>query len=84
MVRINHTADPYQIARFKISDCGANVSNPTDNLMPGDAGVGCRHDTAPFVTDSVEVGVADAAEQDFDLHVTFCRFTSLDGVGCKW
>jgi hypothetical protein len=84
MVRINHTADPYQIARFKISDCGADFGNPTDNLMPGDAGVGGWHDTAPFVTDCVQIRVTVAAEEYFDLHVAFGRLTALDGIGCKW
>ena len=36
---------------------------------------------APLVADLVEIGVADAAEEDFDLHVVFGRIASRDRGG---
>ena len=45
-----------------------------DNLMPRHAGIHCRKDALPFISDSMEIGVADAAEEDVELHVAFCRF----------
>ena len=49
--------------------------------MAWDAGVDCRHDTAPFVADLMEIGVADAAEQDLDLHVGFGGIAARDRRG---
>jgi len=31
----------------------------------------------------MKIGVADAAEEDFDLHVGFCWFAPRDGGGSK-
>ena len=36
---------------------------------------------APLVTDLMEIGVADAAEEDFDLHVAFGRIAPRDRGG---
>src|SRR5580704_17936172 len=37
--------------------------------MPWNARVNSRHDALPFIPHLMEVGVADAAEEDLDLHV---------------
>ena len=39
--------------------------------MARDAGVDRGHDPTPLVTDLMEIGVADTAEEDFDLYVVF-------------
>jgi hypothetical protein len=46
--------------------------------MARDNRVNRGHDTAPLVTDLVKIGVADAAEKDFDLDIVFSRFPSRD------
>jgi len=84
MVRIDHAADTHQIVFFEFGYRGTDPGDTTDNLMAGNAGVGSRHDAAPFVAGGVKIGVADTAEQDFDLDVTLGCFTALDGGGCKW
>ena len=49
--------------------------------MTRNAGVGRRHDAAPLVTHGVEIGMADAAKEDFDLHVLIRDLTSFDRIG---
>lgn len=39
--------------------------------MTGNNRIDRGHNTAPLVTYRMEVGVADAAEENFDLHVVF-------------
>ena len=46
--------------------------------MTRDDRVGRGHELAPLVTDRMEVGVADAAEEDFDLHVPLGRISAFD------
>src|SRR4026208_2525935 len=49
--------------------------------MARDAGVHSRHDAAPLVTNLVEIGVADTAEEDFDLYIGFSRIAPRNRVG---
>ena len=49
--------------------------------MTGDAGVDRGHHIAPLVTDLMEIGVADAAEENLDLYVAFGRIAPRDRVG---
>ena len=44
-----------------------------DDLMTGHDRVDGRHELVPLVADGMEIGVADAAEKDVDLHVVFFR-----------
>jgi hypothetical protein len=37
----------------------------------------------PFVTDLVKIGVTDAAEENFDLHIAFDWIASRDGGGSQ-
>ena len=46
--------------------------------MTGDNWVIRGHEFAPFVADRMEVGVADAAEQNFDLNVAVSWLATLD------
>jgi len=51
--------------------------------MARDAGVHSRHDAAPLVTNLVEIGVADTAEEDFDLYIGFSRIAPRNRGGGK-
>jgi len=70
-VRVNHAADPSEVAGLVLGNCRANLSDTSDNLMTGDNGIGSRHEVAPLVTHRMDIGVTDAAEKDFDLYVVF-------------
>src|SRR5665213_1652752 len=82
-IGIDHAADGGEVARPEPGYCGTHSRDAPDDLMAGDARVDGRHDAAPFVTDLMEVGVADAAEQDVDLNVVFGRIAPRDGSGSK-
>jgi energy-converting hydrogenase Eha subunit B len=49
--------------------------------MAGDDGVNSRQEAAKLVADVMEIGMADAAEQDLDLHVVFGWIASRDRGG---
>ena len=80
-VGVDHAADRDEVARFVLGDCGANLGDAADDLMAGDAGVDRGHHIAPLVTDLMKIGVADAAEENLDLHVAFGRIAPWDRVG---
>src|SRR5438477_587095 len=57
---------------------GTDLGDTTDDLMTGDNRVIRGHELAPLVADRMEIGVADAAEQDFNLHVAFSWIATYD------
>jgi hypothetical protein len=67
VVGVDQAANRDEVPRFILGDGGADPSDAADNLMARDARVDGRHRIAPLVTDLVQVGVADAAEQNLDL-----------------
>ncbi len=80
-VRVDHAADRGEVAGLELGDRGADLGDAADDLVAGHAGVDGGHDTAPLVADLVEIGVADAAEEDFDLHVVFGWIAPRDRGG---
>jgi len=80
VVRIDHAADPDQIACFEFRYCCACLGDPTDDFMAGDARIGCGHDAVPFVANRMEVGVTDPAKKNFDLYIPVGSFPAWDGI----
>jgi hypothetical protein len=70
-VGVDYTTDRHHIAGHELRNCGADFGDTADELMARDAGVDSGHDPAPLITDRMEIGVADTAEEDFDLYVVF-------------
>src|SRR5437870_4668650 len=68
-VRVDHAADRSEIARLVLGHCRADFGDTPDNLMTWDDRVVRGHELAPLVAHRMKIRVADAAEQDFDLHV---------------
>jgi len=68
-VGVNHASDGGEVAGLKLGDRGAGLGDTADDLMSGYDWVNSGHEAAPLVTHLVEVGVADTAEQNFDLNV---------------
>jgi len=60
-----------------------NLGDAAYDLMARNAGVDGRHNAAPLVAHLMKVGVADAAEKDFDLHVGFGRLAPRNRGGSK-
>ncbi len=82
-VRVDQTADRGEVPGLERGDCGADLGDTADDLVARHDRVDGRHEGAPLVTDLVEIGVADPAEQDFDLYVAFVWIATLDLGGGK-
>src|SRR5438876_3013736 len=68
-VRIDHAADRGEIPELVLGDCRPDLDNTADDLVAVDNRIIRGHELAPLVADRMEIGVADAAEENFDLHV---------------
>ncbi len=82
-VGIDQAADGGEIAGLELGDFRPNLGDAADDFMAGNAGVDGGHNAAPLIAGLVEVGVADAAEENFDLDVVAGGIAALDGVGSK-
>ena len=69
---IHEATHAHDIARLELADRSADASHTPDDLVPGDAGVRSH---LPFVAGKVQIGVADAAEENVHLHIGCERFT---------
>src|SRR6266516_643962 len=80
-VRIDHAPDRSEIARLVLGNCRADFGYAADDLMAGDNRVIRGHELAPLVANRMEIGVTDAAKQDFNLHVavTWIATNNLSG-----
>src|SRR4029077_11138803 len=77
-VRIDQAANRGEFAGLGLGAFRADLGHTADDFMARDNRVNRRHDTAPLVTNLVKIGVADAAEKDFDLDVAFRRIATID------
>src|SRR5438093_5769792 len=68
-VRVDHAADRSEIAGLVLGHRRADFGYAPDNLMTWDNRVVRGHELAPLVAHRMKIGVADAAKEDFDLHV---------------
>jgi hypothetical protein len=75
----NQAAHGGQVARFEFCDSRTNLGDATNDFVTRNARVNCLHEAAPLVARVVQVGVADAAEEDFDLDVVWRRVATRDG-----
>jgi hypothetical protein len=74
----DETANGGKIARFIFRDGGSDFRNTADDFVAGNDGVNGGHEIFPFVADGMEIGVAHAAKEDFDLHIARHRFAAWD------
>jgi hypothetical protein len=79
-VGVDEAADADEVARLVPGDRGADLRHAADDLVAGDDRVD-GGDGAPLVAHEVEVGVADAGEEDLDGDVGVGRFAAGDGGG---
>ena len=77
-VGVDQAADRGEVARLELVTAGADLRDPPDDLVARHEGVDRGHEVCPLVADRVEVGVADAAEEDLDLHVALGRVAPRD------
>lgn len=81
-VRVNHAADRSEVSGLELCNCRADLGDATNDLMPGNAGIDSGH-RAPLIADLVEVGVTDAAKENFNLNVVIAWFSAWYYSGCK-
>ncbi len=79
-VGVDHAADRGEVAGLELGDGGADLGDAADDLVAGNAGIDGGHHAAPLVAGLVEIGVADAAEENLDLHVV----SRLDRAARSW
>ena len=68
-IRIDHAADRGHVARFVLRDPRADLGHTADDLVTRYDRVIRGHELAPFVADRMQIGVADTAKQNFNLHI---------------
>ena len=73
--RIHHTADSNEIALFEFSDFETGSGNATYDFMSRNTRI---NGVVPFIACLVKVGMADATEEDFNLHVAVRWIASRD------
>src|SRR5690606_14267859 len=65
LAAIHDTPDPDEIPFFKGGNVVSDRGDPTDNFMPGDA---WENGSGPFRPDLMEIGMADPAVSNGNLH----------------
>src|SRR5205823_7447821 len=83
-VRIDQAANRDEVARFVFGNCRADLHDATDDLVAGHNRVHSGHELAPFVAHRMQIGVADAAKENVDLHVALRRIASRDYSRGQW
>jgi hypothetical protein len=82
-VGVDHAPYRSKVTGLELGDGGADLGDAADDLVAGDDGIDSGHKAGKLVTDMVEIGVADSAEQDVDLNIVFGGIAPLDRVGGK-
>ena len=78
-VGVDDAADTHEIAALEPGYARAHLRDASDDFMPRHAGVVRGHDGSPLVPREVNVGMADATEEDVDLNVAIQRVPPRDG-----
>jgi hypothetical protein len=79
--RIDETADGDTLSKLHFLDVGANPHHATDYFVARNAREG-RH--PPFVSDGMDVGMANTAPIDRDLNILPSRRTAFKLKWDKW
>ena len=80
-VGIDHAANRCKVARLEFRDCRSDFGHAANDLMTRNNRVHRRHEFAPLITHRVKIGMANTAEQDFDLHIVFGWIATRDCGG---
>ena len=73
-IGIHHATNRAEIAFAEFADLIADPDHAPDNFVTRNAGVSRP---SPFVSCNVQVGMANPAEKDLEVHIGGCRFSSL-------
>ena len=76
---VDQAAHRREVALLEPAHVATHRDDAADDLVTRDARVDRRHGAVPLVADLVQVRVADAAEEDLELHVV-----SAPARGAGW
>ncbi len=75
---IDHAADTGEVTRLERGHRLADANDLADDLMAGDTGI---NGVRPFVPGLVQIRMADAAVEDFNIDIGLSRIPALEGEG---
>jgi hypothetical protein len=78
--RVDHAADGGEIAHLETGDGGPDLRDAAGDLVAGNAGV---DGAGPLAARGMQVGVADAAEENVALDVPRPRLTTVEAEGAE-
>ena len=78
---VDHAADTDRHADFEIFHVATDLRDATDDFMTGDDR---KYRAFPFGACSMQIGVADAAEEDVDGDIMRAWRASLEREGRQW
>lgn len=78
--RIDHTTNTGQIADAQFCDTVTNGFHATNNFMTRNNRIFTE---SPVITRLMQIGMADAAIQDFDHHIVGAGFATFKGERCE-
>src|SRR5208283_2852806 len=70
-VRVDQAPNRAEVTHFIFGHRRADLGHTPNDLVAGDNRVNRGHELAPLVADRMEIGVADAAEENINLHIVF-------------
>jgi len=78
LAAVDHTANTDEVPGFPLSDRTTHGFYAAHDFMPGNLRIGAR---APFSAYRVQVGVADAAEENADMDIAGAHVAALEPPG---
>src|ERR1700690_1963006 len=82
-IGVDHAADGSRVAGLELGHRRTDLGYAPDNFVPRNTWIDGGHEFAPLVADLVEIGVTNAAIQNFDLDILFGWLTPGDHGGCQ-
>src|ERR1035441_2699136 len=82
-VRVHHAAHRGNITGFELGNSRTDLRDPANNFMARHQGIDRGHNFLPLIAGLVQIGVADAAEKNFDLNIVFSGIAPRDRSGSK-
>ena len=76
---VDEAADGGDIAFLEFFDGAADFDDAADDLVARNHGINGGHDAFPLIANLMQIGVADAAEEDLDLNVLGTRIAARNG-----
>ena len=84
VIGIDEASDANEVADFELGDLRAHLGDATNDFMAGHAGINGRHHSVPFIAGLMQVRMANATEEEFDLHVAGSSIAARNGGGGEW